>query len=90
MSNIKINPNEPAAGVYALRYTMQENNSYLAGILAIYSTGEKAMTALKRQVKELCAEGGYNITLQDNEQANLFHRATNREVHVYCEYYRLY
>lgn len=76
--------NAPAS-VWALSYTMQEQQAYICSILGIYNTLPKARKAAIRCVSDMLLKGYTIISQTDNLQWTLYHEELHRNMNLYIE-----
>ena len=73
------------ASVWALSYTMQEQQAYICSILSIYNTLPKARKAAIRLVSDMLLKGYTIISQTDNLQWTLHHAELTRTMNIYVE-----
>lgn len=75
--------NEPAT-VYLLMYTVQQNSSFICGILDPYATAPRARTAIKSYADNLVNDG-YSIVKTTHEETILFRNQDHQEFRIFYE-----
>lgn len=75
--------NQPA-NVYLLMYTVQQNSSFICGILDPYATAPRVRIAIKKYADNLVADG-YSIVKVTHEEAILFRNIDHQEFRIYYE-----
>lgn len=75
--------NQPA-NVYLLMYTVQQNSSFICGVLDPYATAPRVRAAIKVYAYNLLADG-YTIVKVTRDETILFRNTDHQEFRLYYE-----
>jgi hypothetical protein len=70
--------------VYLLMYTVQQQTSFICGILDPYATAPRARAAIKNYASNLLNDG-YTIISTTKEETILFRKVDAQEFRIYFE-----